>query len=69
MTVALPSGTWQPVAHHHLEAGAVGVVNGAAQPDAVRAGAATPPRPQEGQLTVAAPPASWHLLRFSDRAT
>lgn len=68
VTVALPSGSWQPDRHHHLEAGSSAVVNAAAQPDAVRARTTTPPRPQEGQLTVVVPPASWHLLRYLDRA-
>ena len=68
-TVTLPSGSWRADAHHFLEAAASAVVNSAAQPDAVRARTTTPPEPQEGQLTITVPPASWHILRFSDRAT
>jgi len=50
------------------EAAASVVVNSAAQPDAVRARTTTPPEPQEGQLTITVPPASWHILRYVDRA-
>jgi hypothetical protein len=39
----------------------------AAQPDAARLRTAAPPEPQEGQVTLVVPPASWHLLRFRDR--
>jgi alpha-L-arabinofuranosidase len=66
-TITLPSGSWRPSVHHRLDAVFPTVVNAAAQPDAVRATTATPPDPQEGQLTLVVPPASWHLLRFLDR--
>jgi alpha-N-arabinofuranosidase len=67
--VTLPKGSWRAGAHFVVEAGTSAVVNSAAQPDAVRACTTTAPEPQEGQLTVVVPPASWHLLRFTHRAT
>jgi alpha-L-arabinofuranosidase len=66
-TITLPSGSWRPDVHHHLDAASTTAVNTSGQPDAVRAGTATPPDPQESQLTLVVPPASWHLLRFLDR--
>ena len=65
VTVVLPSGSWQPGMHHHMEAASVDIVNTAAHPDRVRAGTSPAPRPQEGHVTVVVPAASWHLLRYA----